>query len=281
MPSQPLDIEPDCAKRTDPSALSATPVRYRVLDCGVDALDRSAALNLVSQWARRHESRTVLFCNVHGLITARSDAAFAVALNRSDLVVPDGSPVAWMLRRFGVAGQRRVYGPDFFRDYCRLASARGESIYLYGGSPETLARLQSRLLEAFPGLQIAGALSPPFRPTSAEEDDETVARINASGAGTVWVGLGCPKQEIWMAGQRGRVQGVLLGVGAAFDFHAGTKRQAPAWMREGGLEWLHRLFTEPRRLWRRYLVTNSLFVILASWQLIQRRLASKADRSSH
>jgi N-acetylglucosaminyldiphosphoundecaprenol N-acetyl-beta-D-mannosaminyltransferase len=178
-----------------------------------------------------------------------------------------------MLRRLGHAAQRRVYGPDFFWAYCQSAEASAEPIYLLGSSPETLERLQLRLREAFPRLRIAGATSPPFRPLTAEEDRAIVEAINSSGARTVWVSLGCPKQEIWMASHHDAVHAVMLGVGAAFDFHAGTVRQAPRWMREHGLEWLHRLATEPRRLWRRYLVTNSWFLVLAARQLLLRGFA--------
>jgi N-acetylglucosaminyldiphosphoundecaprenol N-acetyl-beta-D-mannosaminyltransferase len=176
-----------------------------------------------------------------------------------------------MMRRLGFPNQQRINGPDLMWRYCEQAATRGEPIYLYGGMPETLDLLQHQLKRAFPGLLIAGAWSPPIRNLTEEEDEADVARINASGAGIVWVGLGCPKQERWMAAHRGRVQAVMIGVGAAFDYHAGTLKRAPRWMQDGGLEWLHRLFSEPRRLWRRYLVTNTLFVILAIHQLFLRR----------
>jgi N-acetylglucosaminyldiphosphoundecaprenol N-acetyl-beta-D-mannosaminyltransferase len=156
-------------------------------------------------------------------------------------------------------------------DYCAHAAEVGQAIYLYGSTTATLRALRAFLTEQFPRLHIAGAESPPFRSLTAEEDAAAVARINASGAGSVWVSLGCPKQEQWMAAHRGRVQAVMVGVGAAFDFHAGAVRRAPHWMRASGLEWLHRLASEPRRLWKRYLVTNSLFIIGAAGQLLRRR----------
>ncbi len=156
-------------------------------------------------------------------------------------------------------------------DYCAHTVRQGDSIYLYGSTPTTLSALQAALQARFHGLRIAGAESPPFRPLTAEEDDAVVERINASGAGSVWVSLGCPKQEQWMADHRGRVQAVMVGVGAAFDFHAGNVRRAPAWMRGSGLEWLHRLASEPRRLWKRYLVTNTLFIVGAARQLLMPR----------
>lgn len=187
----------------------------------------------------------------------------------ADLVTPDGAPVAWMLRRQGVTGQQRINGPDLMWRYCEQAARRNEAIYLYGSSADTLQRLQHRLLHALPGLRIVGAVSPPFRPLTDEELARDIEAINASGAGTVWVSLGCPKQELWMAAQRGRINAVMVGVGAAFDYHAGTIRRAPVWMQRFGLEWFHRLASEPRRLWRRYLVTNSLFIWGAAKQLLR------------
>jgi N-acetylglucosaminyldiphosphoundecaprenol N-acetyl-beta-D-mannosaminyltransferase len=148
---------------------------------------------------------------------------------------------------------------------------QGEAIFLYGSTEATLKALQRQLLSRWPALRIAGALSPPFRPPSAAEDEADVQAINASGARTVWVSLGCPKQELWMAAHRGRVQAVMVGVGAAFDFHAGTVARAPAWMRRHGLEWLHRLASEPRRLGRRYVVTNTAFIMRAALQLARGR----------
>jgi N-acetylglucosaminyldiphosphoundecaprenol N-acetyl-beta-D-mannosaminyltransferase len=248
-------------------------VREGVIGTAVDVVDWLPALARVRGWAREPVSRYVCFCNVHSLVTARHNPQFAAALERADFLAPDGAPVAWMLRRQGHRSQRRVYGPDFFWAYCALAEAGRESVYLLGGTDDTLRQLRARLGAAFPKLAIAGAVSPPFRPLTEDEDSAIVAAINASGAATVWVSLGCPKQEIWMAAHQGSVRAVMLGVGAAFDFHAGTVRQAPRWMRDSGLEWLHRLCTEPRRLWRRYLVTNSLFIVLSARQLLHRALA--------
>jgi N-acetylglucosaminyldiphosphoundecaprenol N-acetyl-beta-D-mannosaminyltransferase len=189
----------------------------------------------------------------------------------ADLAAPDGAPVAWMLRRLGAPGQPRVSGPELMLDYMAHAAASGERVFLLGSTPQTLALLQERLRARWPALHIAGAVSPPFRALTADEDSVLVEQIAASGAGTVWVSLGCPKQERWMAVHRGRVPAVMLGVGAAFDFHAGTLARAPLWMRRVGLEWLHRLASEPGRLWRRYLVTNTLFLWGAARQLLFQR----------
>lgn len=240
-----------------------------VLDADIDAVTWTDALARISQWANARESRYVCICNVHSVVTAGLDPAFGAVVAEADMATPDGAPVAWMIRKLGHPAQQRINGPDLMWKYCDAASRKGESIYLYGGSPETLEILQRRLAQEFPSLRVAGAESPPFRALSEEEDARTVARINASGAGTVWVSLGCPKQERWMAAHRGRVNAVMIGVGAAFDYHAGTIQRAPKWMQNAGLEWLHRLCSEPRRLWKRYLVTNTLFVIGAGAQLLR------------
>jgi len=251
--------------------------RVVVVGAAIDALSWDAALGRIAAWSAVRDSRVVCICNAHSVVSAGQDAAFARVLADADLCTPDGAPVAWMLRRLGHAGQSRINGPDLMWRCCEMAAARGDSIYLYGGTQRTLALLQDRLRAAFPGLVIAGAVSPPFRPLTAEEDAAAVQAINASGASTVWVGLGCPKQELWMAAHRGRVQAVMVGVGAAFDYHAGTVVRAPVWMQQAGLEWLHRLASEPRRLWRRYLVTNTLFVLGAAAQLLRRRFSGPAD----
>lgn len=232
-----------------------------VIGCSIDAIDWDAALEAVSGWASRRESRYVCHCNVHSVVTARRDSRFQQVLNGADMATPDGMPIAWVLRCFGFKQQPRISGPDMMWKYCAHAAAAGHHIYLYGGTLETLRLLTKKLLAAFPGLKIVGAEAPPFRELTPPEERETVDRINRSGAHVVFVSLGCPRQEYWMAANRGSIHAVMLGVGAAFDYHAGTLRRAPPWMREHGLEWLHRMLAEPHRLLRRYLVTNTLFAI--------------------
>lgn len=239
-----------------------------VLQVSIDVVNWDAALSRIAQWAANHDSRYVCVCNAHSVVTAGQDPAFGQVVSQADMVTADGAPVAWMVRRLGYRDQQRINGPDLMWKYCALAAQRGESIYLYGGEPETLGTLQRRLVQEFPGLRVAGAYSPPFRTLTATEDATAVASINASGAGTVWVSLGCPKQETWMAAHRGRVNAVMIGVGAAFDYHAGTVHRAPLPVQSLGLEWLYRLISEPRRLWRRYLITNTLFVFGAARQLM-------------
>jgi N-acetylglucosaminyldiphosphoundecaprenol N-acetyl-beta-D-mannosaminyltransferase len=239
----------------------------RILGAFIDAVSWDEALQTIDRWARTRRSTYVCICNAHSVVAARGLAEVGSAIEAADMATPDGMPVAFMLRRLGFPGQERINGPDLMWRYCALASQSGVGVYFYGTTPATLAALRSRLRAAFPDLVIAGMHAPPFRPLDAEEDEEAVRMINSSGAGVVFVGLGCPKQELWMARHRTRIDAVMVGVGAAFDFHAGTLNRAPLWMQRNGLEWLHRLGTDPRRLWKRYLFTNTLFIAGALRQL--------------
>lgn len=239
-----------------------------VLGAFVDALTWDEALARISRWAAARESRYVCLCNAHMVVTTTQDRDFLRVVNEADMATPDGMPVAWMLRRLGFREQQRISGANLMWRYFALAESRGHAVYFYGSTDATLTLLCARLRAAFPGLRIAGTYSPPFRPLTPVEDAADVARINDSGAGAVFIGLGCPKQETWMAAHRGRIRAVMFGVGAAFEFHAGVINRAPLWMQRVGLEWLHRLCSEPRRLWKRYLVTNTLFVLGACRQLL-------------
>jgi N-acetylglucosaminyldiphosphoundecaprenol N-acetyl-beta-D-mannosaminyltransferase len=199
---------------------------------------------------------------VNLVMAAREDAEARAAVLGATLAVPDGQPLVWALRALGHRRATRVYGPDLMAGFLERARHSGAASYLYGGrTPEALELLEARLRERFPGLNIVGSFSPPFRPLTAEEERSVAAEIDASGAAVVWVGTGQPKQEKWMAHMRERLQAPLLvGVGAAFDFHAGLVPQAPPWMQRSGLEWSYRLAREPRRLWRRYARYNPRFV---------------------
>jgi N-acetylglucosaminyldiphosphoundecaprenol N-acetyl-beta-D-mannosaminyltransferase len=206
---------------------------------------------------------------VNLIMSARDDPNTMRAVLGATLAVPDGQPLVWALRLLGHKRATRIYGPDLMERYCEQAAADGTPIYLYGGrSEQALALLTQRLRERFPGLSIVGGFSPPFRPLTTDEQGQVVAEIDGSGAQVVWVGTGQPKQELWMSEMRPRLAAPLLvGVGAAFDFHAGIVSQAPAWMQRNGLEWLYRLSREPRRLWRRYASQNPRFVVsfLRQW----------------
>ncbi|HEY4428411.1 MAG TPA: WecB/TagA/CpsF family glycosyltransferase [Solirubrobacteraceae bacterium] len=199
---------------------------------------------------------------VNLVMSAHEDPEALAAVLGATLAVPDGQPLVWALRALGHKRATRVYGPDLMVHFCARAARSGTPIFLYGGrTPEALGQLERRLRQRFPGLRIAGGHSPPFRELEPEEEDRVVAQINSSGAAVVWVGTGQPKQEKWMLKMRGRLSAPLLvGVGAAFDFHAGLVPQAPRWMQRGGLEWVYRLAREPRRLWRRYARYNPRFV---------------------
>jgi N-acetylglucosaminyldiphosphoundecaprenol N-acetyl-beta-D-mannosaminyltransferase len=242
-----------------------------VLHAPIDVIDWPTAIGRIFNWAHQRASRYVCICNAHSVVTASQDEGHLQAISNADMATPDGAPVAWMISRLQRAPQERINGPDLMLHCCEQAAADGTAIALLGSTPETLGALQQQLLQRWPQLRIASTEAPPFRPLTAEEDLALVDRVNASGAGIVFVSLGCPKQERWMAEHRGRIQGVMIGVGAAFDFHAGTVSRAPLWMQQRGLEWLHRLASEPRRLWRRYLVTNSLFIAGAARQLLSAR----------
>jgi N-acetylglucosaminyldiphosphoundecaprenol N-acetyl-beta-D-mannosaminyltransferase len=243
-------------------------LRTLIIGAAIDTLSWDAALSRISAWSDRNESRYVCICNVHSVVTATQNTKFGSVVNEADMATPDGAPVAWMLRRLGHIGQQRINGPDLMRKYCEQAQTRAEPIFFYGSSEQTLAKLKVKLLENFPNLNIAGAISPPFRKLTQEEDAAIVEQINATSAGVVFVSLGCPKQELWMAAHRGKINAVMIGVGAAFDYHAGTIKRAPKWMQDCGLEWFYRLVSEPRRLWKRYLMTNTLFLLGAARQLL-------------
>jgi N-acetylglucosaminyldiphosphoundecaprenol N-acetyl-beta-D-mannosaminyltransferase len=250
---------------------------HDVIGTPIDALNWDEAVQRIAAWSRDRVGRVVCICNVHSVVTAKQDAEFASAVRAADMATPDGAPIAWMLRWLGEKSQPRINGPDLMLKFCDHAAATGASVFLYGGTQQTLSLLVERLRKDFPGLEVAGSYSPPFRTLTAAEDEAIVDVINRSGAGVVWVGLGCPKQEKWMISHRGRIKAVMIGVGAAFDYHAGTITRAPSWMQRSGLEWLHRLLSEPRRLWRRYLITNTLFIWYAFNQLIFAPRGLKAD----
>jgi len=236
--------------------------RFRVLGVSVDAVKMPDVIHRIESWIlKKASSRYIAVANVHSIIEAQHDGAFRQTLDSAAMVVPDGMPLVWFGRRRGFDMPRRVCGPDLFEAFCRETCTKGYTHFLYGGAdgvPEALAEVLKR---RFPGVRIVGAFSPPFRPMTPEEDQQTVEMINRSVADVLWVGLGCPKQERWMYEHRHRITvPVVVGVGAAFDFLSERLPRAPRLMGDHGLEWLYRLWKDPRRLWRRYLGTNSSFV---------------------
>jgi N-acetylglucosaminyldiphosphoundecaprenol N-acetyl-beta-D-mannosaminyltransferase len=238
-----------------------------ILGMRVDATSYADATERIVGWAARGESRTVCVAAVNNVMQARDDPAFAEVMDGADLVTPDGMPLVWGLRQLGVPAATRVYGPDLTPRILAEAQARAIPVGFLGGTPTVLDALLAEVRRRWPDLDVAYAWSPPFTAPSDAPDAEVVSAIERSDARILFVGLGCPKQERWMAAHRGRVGAVMVGVGAAFDFLAGVKRQAPRWMMRLGLEWLFRLVTEPRRLARRYLGQNPRFALLFAAQL--------------
>jgi N-acetylglucosaminyldiphosphoundecaprenol N-acetyl-beta-D-mannosaminyltransferase len=244
----------------------ATP-RVDVLGVGVSAIDMPMALQLIDQWISQGDRRYICVTGVHGVMESQRDPRLRNVHNRSGLTTPDGMPLVWAGRAAGARHMDRVYGPDLMLAACELARARGYSSFFYGGRPGVPERLAARLEDAYPGLKIAGTYAPPFRQLSVEEDEDVVRLISAAQPDLVWVGLGTPKQELWMAAHAHQLDtGVLIGVGAAFDIHAGLTRQAPRWVQRSGLEWAFRLAQEPRRLWGRYLYNNPRFLAGMAWR---------------
>jgi exopolysaccharide biosynthesis WecB/TagA/CpsF family protein len=235
-------------------------LRIPVVGIPIDTLDRVSASRRMLGWAREHQSRYVCFINVHSAVHAAKDERHRQALLGADFASPDGAPIAWSVGVKAGQPQQRVDGPGMTWRLCQEAAEAGIKVGFYGSSRRTLQALAGKLKRRIPKLNLAYLHSPPFRELTPEEDAEVCSDIAQSGVGLLFVGLGCPKQEAWMAEHRGRIPAVMLGVGAAFDFHAGTVARAPQWMRDRGLEWLHRMASQPRRLGPRYLHTNSLFL---------------------
>jgi len=245
----------------------------RVLGMRVDHIEAPAAA-LIAGWsaAAPSSARYVCGANVHMTMVAHDDPTFKDAVNAADLVLPDGVPMVWALRALGLQQKRRVrVSTDLLREIIGVCADRHVKVGLYGGTPQTLAAMTANLLTAFPDLDLAFSHSPPFRPLTPEEDAAVVREIAASGVGLLLIGIGCPKQERWMAAHTGRLDCVMMGVGAAFDLLAGKTRNAPLWMRDRGLEWVYRLVCEPRRLWRRYLYHNPRFIVLFATQVLRSR----------
>lgn len=234
---------------------------YRtILGMRVDVTSLSDAISQIDDWAIKGGGRYVCVSNVHMCMESFDDNGFQDIVNNADLVVPDGKPLVWAQKLLGVKNPHQVRGMDLTLALCASLAETGLPIGFYGGTPEVLGKLEKALMIRFPKLRIGCSIAPPFRPLSSKEDDDYVARINESGIRILFVAIGCPKQERWMAEHKARVGCVMLGVGAAFDFIAGRKRHAPSWVQAAGLEWLYRLLSEPRRLWKRYLKHNPRFI---------------------
>ncbi len=258
--SQVLERTPDT--QLPKSTALPWPEKLDVFGVGIAATKYEQASDVIVDAAQRGERKLVSCYAVHALITFCEDEELRALSNDFDMVTPDGQPVRWALNLLHKAQLTdRVYGPNLMLHLCRRAAEGGVPVYLYGGSPSVAEELPRNLQQMLPDLQIAGSESPPFRALTPEEDQQVIDRINDSGAGIVFIGLGCPKQDQFAHAHRDTIDAVQVCVGAAFDFHAGAKSTAPAWMQRHALEWLYRLVQEPRRLWQRYLMTNSSYLL--------------------
>ena len=249
---------------TDPSEKSK---KSAVLGVMIDHSSYEAATRKIIRWAQAGENRIVYAANVHMIMEAYDDPVFKAILNDADLVTPDGMPLVWALKKMGNKDQTRVYGPTLTHKLLPLMEKEGIPIGFLGSTPDVIAKLQSNLSREFPTLQIVYTFSPPFHALGDAENLAIIDEVKQSGAKVIFVGLGCPKQETWMHHNRAHINAVMVGVGAAFDYLAGTKPQAPPWVQKIGMEWFFRLITEPKRLWRRYFHHNPRFLWAITKQL--------------
>lgn len=234
----------------------------KVLGRRVDVIQIPDIICYMEDWiTRRDYHNYIVVANVDTVVIGKFNHSMREAVDKASLVIPDGFPLLLLERLRGYSLKKRAYGPDLMHDFLEASQGKEYSHFFYGATEDTLAKLIKKIVGLFPGIKITGSYAPPFRPLTREEDDGIIEMINKAAPDVLWVGIGCPKQEVWMHSHREKLNiPVMVGVGAAFDFLAGTKPQAPAWMRNSGLEWLFRLLTEPGRLWRRYIVNGSLFI---------------------
>lgn len=260
---------------------SETPAPARVPIVGLEVTlgDLESVTEQIVRWSAEPVGRYVCAANVHMVMEAFDDPSFRELVNAAELVVPDGMPLVWAQRLLGHREAARVFGPELMESLLGRAAALGIPVGFYGGTPSSLRSFRDALLGRWPAIRIAVAIAPPFRALTAAEDREYTRQIAGSGARMLFVGIGCPKQERWMAEHRDQLPCATLGVGQAFDLLSGLKRGPPPWMHRSGLGWLYRLVKEPRRLWRRYAVNNPRFVALFAAQWLRHRAASLGDRA--
>lgn len=242
-----------------------------VIGFPVTAVPLNEQLETIMKWAQQRLSKVVCVANVHMLIEGSNDPTFATVLKNADLVAPDGMPLVWMLRMMGAIDQDRAAGLDILDGLCQRATKDNVSVFFLGSQSSILDKMRNRLVEDYPGLQIAGMEPLPFRPITEAEDEVIIHKLNSSGAGIVFISLGCPKQELWMAAHHNKVSAVMIGLGGAFPVYAGLLKRAPVYIRLSGMEWFYRLLQEPGRLWKRYVSTIPVFLWLAGKQLLTER----------
>lgn len=246
-------------------------MRTPIIKMNVNVSSPSHAIEKIRDWEVDRKGRYICVSNVHMCMEVFDDIGYAKIVNGSDLTLADGKPISWAQRALGQKSAQQVRGEDITLAICKEAEDRGFSVGFFGATEALLDHITLNLTERFPKLDVGYTCAPPFRPVTTAEDNKYVEAINSSGIGVLFVGLGCPKQEIWMAKHKIQINCVMLGVGAAFDFIAGSKKNAPLWMQRVGLEWLFRLISEPRRLWKRYLKHNPRFVWYFGLQLLGRK----------
>ena len=233
-----------------------------ILKTNINVTNMTDTLQYLTGNLESLRGKYICISNVHTTVMSYEDEAYRKIQNSAAMVLPDGKPLSVVSKFRGYREAQKVSGPDLMPEMFQLSEEKGYTHYFYGSTEETLYKLKEALLARYPKLKIAGMYSPPFRPLTEEEDEEIIQQINSASPDFIWVGLGAPKQEQWMYAHRGKVCGIMLGVGAGFDFHAGTVKRAPVWMQKSGLEWLYRLTQDPKRLFKRYIVTNTKFLWL-------------------
>jgi len=264
-------LQPQTPSACDPGL---TPDSVNVLGVNVSAVNMDLAVSLTEQWIDIGHPGYVCVTGVHGVMEAQNDPEFLNILNRAAITLPDGMPMTWVGRLHGFRQMNRVFGPDFMAAICRLSAERGYRNFFYGGQPGVADLLSEKLSNRFPGLQVVGTYTPPFRPLTPNEEDEVAAQILQSRPHIVWVGLSTPKQERFMTQYAGRFNvPLMVGVGAAFDYHTGQIRDCSVWIKRAGLQWLHRFIQDPKRLWKRYLINNPAFI----WRIVLQLAGLRAN----
>jgi N-acetylglucosaminyldiphosphoundecaprenol N-acetyl-beta-D-mannosaminyltransferase len=232
-----------------------------ILGVEISAINMPLAVETIERWIDNREKHYVCICTVHSIMEAQRDPAYLGVLNTAGMRTPDGMPLVWLSRRAGRKEVSRVCGPDLMPELASRSESTGHRHFFYGGAPGVADNLANNFIDRFPGLQVAGTHTPPMQPTGTIESEEVIEKINESGPDVIWVSLGTPKQDVWIASHRKVLNApVLIAVGAAFDFHTGRVKRAPSWMQRSGLEWLFRLSQDPYRLWRRYVLDNGQFI---------------------
>ncbi len=252
--------------------------RFAILGIPVSATSLEEANGRIESWADDDQGRMVCIRDVHGVMRAQDDPELFALHQEADMITPDGMPLVILGKLRGEAVSRTC-GPDLMEQVCARSPSSGLKHYFYGGKEGVAADLKAKFEARYPGIEIVGAECPPFRALTDAEDAALIDRINASGADIVWVGLSTPKQEFWMRDHRPKLSATLIGVGAAYDFHTGAIQRAPKWMQDFALEWLHRFMSEPKRLWRRYLILAPKFIMLTGYEMMTRSAGSSTGRA--